>query len=113
MMKGKLYDPIQVANSLVTGLVNQKFKVRISLLVLLFLVQLLYFPINRIMTGGVVLETSLDALIILQPGWVVPYLLIILWWLICFVWAAIKMSENQLGGIIWAWCGCRFGYWRV
>ncbi len=65
---------------------------RLAWLGLLFLVQLLYFPINRTMTGGVVLTTPLDALIPLWPIWAVPYLLSLAWWIGCLAWAAFKME---------------------
>ncbi len=68
-------------------------RVRLVWLVVLFIVQLLYFPINRTMQGGVVLTTPWDALIPLWPIWAIPYLLGIVWWVGCFVWAAWKMDD--------------------
>jgi membrane-associated phospholipid phosphatase len=66
---------------------------RLGWLVALFLVQWLYFPINRLARGGVVLATPWDALIPLWPVWVIPYLFSLLWWAGCFVWAALQMDE--------------------
>jgi membrane-associated phospholipid phosphatase len=60
----------------------------------LFAVQLLYFPINRLVQGGVVLATPWDAHFSLQPVWVIPYLLSLAWWAGCFVWAAWKMEDG-------------------
>jgi membrane-associated phospholipid phosphatase len=67
---------------------------RLAWLGLLFLVQLLYFPINRTVTGGVILATPLDALVPLWPIWAVPYLLSWAWWVGCFTWAAWKMESS-------------------
>jgi hypothetical protein len=67
-------------------------RLRLAWLVVLFIVQLLYIPINRIVQGGVVLTTPWDALIPLWPIWAIPYLLGIVWWAGCFVWAAWKMD---------------------
>jgi signal transduction histidine kinase/membrane-associated phospholipid phosphatase/ActR/RegA family two-component response regulator len=69
-------------------------KRRFFWLVALFLVQALYIPINRNMTGGVVLFIRLDNFVPLWPIWVLPYLLILLFWAACFVWAAFKMEDR-------------------
>jgi membrane-associated phospholipid phosphatase len=61
---------------------------------MVFLVQFLYFPINRSMQGGTVLATPWDAGIPLWPVWVIPYLLSLVWWAGCFIWAAWKMDEG-------------------
>jgi len=67
---------------------------RLFWLSILFFVQLLYFPINRLMTGGIVLETRWDALVPLWPAWALPYLLSLIWWAGCFIWAALKMEAS-------------------
>jgi membrane-associated phospholipid phosphatase len=67
---------------------------RLAWLIVLFLVQSLYFPINRSIQGGVVLATPWDASIPLWPVWVIPYLLSLVWWAGCFVWAAWKMEDG-------------------
>lgn len=67
---------------------------RLSWLILLLLLQLLYFPINRTIQGGVVLATPWDASIPLWPIWVIPYLLSIGWWIGCFIWAAWRMADG-------------------
>jgi membrane-associated phospholipid phosphatase len=66
---------------------------RLAWVVALFAVQLLYFPINRTVQGGVVLSTPWDAYFSLRPVWVIPYLLSLVWWGACFVWAAWKMED--------------------
>jgi membrane-associated phospholipid phosphatase len=67
---------------------------RLGWLVALFAIQWLYFPINRTVVGGVVLSTPLDAWFPLRPVWVIPYLLSLVWWAACFVWAACKMEDS-------------------
>lgn len=68
---------------------------RLRWLVALFLVQLLYFPINRLVQGGIVLRIpALDDLVPLWPAWMVPYLLALAWWTACFVWATWKMEDR-------------------
>ncbi len=67
---------------------------RLVWLILLLAVQSLYFPINRSVQGGVVLHTPWDTYFSLWPIWVVPYLLSLLWWVGCFVWATLKMPDN-------------------
>jgi len=73
---------------------SQISKQRLVWLVALFLIQWLYFPINRMVTGGVVLSISWDEFFPLWPIWVVPYLLSLVWWAGCFIWAAWKMEED-------------------
>lgn len=63
-------------------------------LLVLFVVQCLYLPINRTIQGGVVLATSWDDYFSLWPIWVLPYLLSLAWWTGCFIWAAWKMEDN-------------------
>lgn len=73
---------------------SQVSRKRLTWLVALFVVQWLYFPINRTVTGGVVLSVPWDKFFPLWPIWVVPYLLSLAWWAACFVWAAWKMEED-------------------
>lgn len=71
-------------------------RARLICLTILFVVQLLYLPINRTVQGGVVLRIpAIDDLIPLWPIWIIPYLLSLAWWAGCFIWAAWKM-EAQL-----------------
>ena len=67
-------------------------RARLGWLAALFLVQFLYFPINRLLLGGVVLYTALDPLIPVWPIWAIPYLLGWFWWVGCFFWAAFRMD---------------------
>ena len=67
---------------------------RLAWLALLLVVQALYFPINRIVRGGVVLATPWDALVPFWPIWAIPYLLSLPWWLGCSVFAAWKMRAS-------------------
>jgi hypothetical protein len=69
------------------------WQARLAWLVALFGVQLLYIPINRTMQGGVILDTPWDAYVPFWPIWAVPYLLSLVWWAGCFVWAALKMDD--------------------
>jgi membrane-associated phospholipid phosphatase len=55
----------------------------------------LYFPINRSVTGGVVLATRWDPLVPFWPIWAVPYALSLLWWAGCFVWATWAMDTDR------------------
>ncbi|MEW5869230.1 MAG: phosphatase PAP2 family protein [Chloroflexota bacterium] len=70
-------------------------RIRLAWLAVLFGVQLLYFPINRLMTGGVVLITPLDAWIPIWPVWAVPYLASLAWWEASFCWAARRMDAPR------------------
>ncbi|MGD8793450.1 MAG: phosphatase PAP2 family protein [Anaerolineae bacterium] len=67
---------------------------RLKWLAILLIVQCLYFPINRIMKGGVILEIPWDAYFPLRPVWIAPYLLSLAWWTGCYIWAAWKMADR-------------------
>jgi len=73
---------------------------RLAWLLALLAAQMLYFPINRIVKGGVVLSTPWDAWVPFWPVWIVPYLLSIVWWLVCFVWAAWKMEGARYQALV-------------
>lgn len=68
---------------------------RFSLLAILFVAQSLYFPINRLMDGGIIFKTTLDQYIPLWAIWVVPYLLYLPFWITAFIWAAFKMETRM------------------
>src|SRR5688500_4069369 len=68
-------------------------------------VQCLYFPINRFMQGGVILNTPLDVLIPLWPIWSVPYLLSLPWWMSAYIWAALSMPAGLYRAFIAALVG--------
>ena len=61
---------------------------------LLFGIQSLYFPLNRFLKGGIEFKTPLDTYIPLWSLWVVPYVIIYVWWIAAFLWAAWKMDEH-------------------
>lgn len=67
---------------------------RVIWLIALFVAQMLYFPINRLVQGGVVLRLPWDSYIPLWPVWVIPYLLSLVWWTSSFIWAAWKMEDR-------------------
>ena len=46
---------------------------------LLFGIQLMYFPLNRYLQGGVELKTPLDDHLPIWPIWVIPYSLACIW----------------------------------
>jgi membrane-associated phospholipid phosphatase len=69
-------------------------KERIIILCAIFFFQFLYFPINRIITGGVKSITPWDEFIPLWPIWTFPYLLSLLWWGISIIWATLKMDAK-------------------
>ena len=62
--------------------------------------QLLYIPINRLISGGVILEIPWDAHVPFWPIFSIPYLASIPWWTICFCWAALKMDDRRLQSFI-------------
>jgi membrane-associated phospholipid phosphatase len=67
---------------------------RLIFFALLFGIQLLYFPLNRFLQGGVEFKTTWDAYIPVWPVWVVPYSLICVWWIVAYLWAAWRMDEH-------------------
>lgn len=69
---------------------------RIYWLIALIAFQLIYIPINRLVTGGIVPVSPFDLYIPLAPIWVVPYLLSIIWWWGAFVWGALAMDDLRL-----------------
>jgi len=73
---------------------NQDLK-RIGIFIFLILLQLLYFPINQNVQGGITTYLPIDTQITLSPIWAIPYLLSILWWVAALVWAAFKMEYKR------------------
>ena len=61
---------------------------------LLFGIQLMYFPLNRYLQGGVELKTPLDDHLPIWPIWVIPYSLACIWWVIAYIWAAWRMEDH-------------------
>ena len=71
---------------------NNQILKRVGILFFLILSQLLYFPINQNMGGGITTYLPIDSYISLSPIWAIPYLLSILWWVGALIWATIKME---------------------
>ena len=69
-------------------------KKRLALIILVFAVQSLYIPINRTLQSGFIFSTHLDPFVPLWPIWVVPYMLVMGWWIVGGVWMAVKMEET-------------------
>jgi membrane-associated phospholipid phosphatase len=69
-------------------------------LIVLFLIQGLYFPINRLMEGGVVLRIPWDDFVPFWPIWMVPYLLSTMWWEASFIWAAWRMGAERYRALV-------------
>ena len=70
---------------------NQVLK-RVGILLFLIALQLLYFPINQNVQGGITTYLPIDDQITLSPIWAIPYLLSILWWVGALIWATFKME---------------------
>ena len=77
------------------GKKQSNLRVRLYYLLGLFAVQLLYFPVNRLVKGGVILSTPWEKFVPFWPAWAVPYLLGIIWWVACFIWAAVSMEDDR------------------
>lgn len=73
---------------------------RFCLLLIVVGMQLLYVPINRTVQGGVILDLPLDAHVPFWPIWAVPYLLSLVFWNGCFVWAAWKMEDGLYRALV-------------
>ncbi len=73
---------------------NQVLK-RVGILLFLIALQLLYFPINQNVQGGITTYLPIDDQITLSPIWAIPYLLSILWWVGAIIWATFKMEYKR------------------
>lgn len=71
---------------------NIQFLKKVGILFFLISLQLLYFPINQNVQGGISTYLPIDTYITLSPIWAIPYLLSILWWVGALVWATFKME---------------------
>jgi membrane-associated phospholipid phosphatase len=92
---GSKSTPAELVNKYAPRLKN-----RALALLLLLTIQFLYFPINRTMTGGVLLDTPWDASIPLWPIWVIPYLLSLAWWTGCYLWATLEMEDDRFRAFV-------------
>jgi membrane-associated phospholipid phosphatase len=70
-------------------------KTRLLMAALLVAADFLYLLLNQTLTGGIRFAIPLDRLVPIWPLWVIPYVLIIPLWAICFIWMIFKM-EDQL-----------------
>jgi len=61
---------------------------------LLFGIQALYFPLNRLLKGGMEFKTALDDYVPLWPIWAIPYGLICIWWVVAYLWSAWCMEQH-------------------
>jgi len=75
---------------------------RLALAVIVVLAQCVYTLTNRVMHGGVLLDTPLDRLIPLWPIWTVPYFLMLGVWVLFDLWAVFKMEERLFKAYILA-----------
>ena len=71
---------------------NNQILKRAGILLFLIVLQLLYFPINQNVQGGITTYLPIDTQITLSPIWAIPYLLSILWWVGALIWATYKME---------------------
>jgi membrane-associated phospholipid phosphatase len=69
---------------------------------LLLGVSLLYFPINRSVSGGVSPNTFLDEFIPLWAVWAVPYIFSIFWWLAALIWICWRIEIEALKTVVTA-----------
>ena len=69
---------------------------RVLLFLALSAVQLIYVPINRLVTGGVILQIPWDAHVPFWPIFSIPYMASVFWWTVCILWAAMRMDALRL-----------------
>jgi membrane-associated phospholipid phosphatase len=62
----------------------------------------LYFPLNRLLSGGVALDIPLDHLMPLWPEWVVPYLLCLPAWGLGLLWVTLKTDDREFHAFVLA-----------
>jgi membrane-associated phospholipid phosphatase len=64
---------------------------RIALISIPVILQLLYLPTSRFLSGGIVPRISLDVFPIWSV-WVIPYMMVWPIWIVAYTWAAFKMQ---------------------
>jgi membrane-associated phospholipid phosphatase len=79
---------------------ESKLLLRVLVGLLLLGVSLLYFPINRSVSGGLAPRIFLDNYIPLWAVWAVPYILSIFWWLAALLWICWKMELENLKTVV-------------
>ena len=71
---------------------NISLKKRLALVSIPLILQLMYIPTSRDLTGGIAPRISLDQYIPIWPVWVVPYMMVWPIWIAAYAWAAFKMQ---------------------
>ena len=79
---------------------EMSIKRRLIWIVCLMVVQSFYFPLNRLLTGGVAPHLPLDEGIPLWPAWVLPYAAVTVWWYTAYLWAGWKMEARLLRSFV-------------
>ena len=74
---------------------NNQVTNRVGIFIFLIVLQLLYFPINQNMGGGITTYLPIDSRIPLSPIWAIPYLLSILWWVGAIIWGTFKIDYER------------------
>jgi membrane-associated phospholipid phosphatase len=74
--------------------------VRVVFIAIILLLQSLYVPLNRHLTGGVAPKIWLDDLIPLWPVWVFPYISAPMIWYPSIAWSALKMDDRLVRGFL-------------
>jgi membrane-associated phospholipid phosphatase len=69
-------------------------KKRIALVSVPVMLQLLYLPTSRYLTGGIVPRIPLDSVVPIWPIWVVPYMMVWPIWIVAYAWAALRMQGH-------------------
>jgi membrane-associated phospholipid phosphatase len=91
---GKIGVDLKLAERLKCEFNLMRLSSRLALLALPLLLQLIYFPTNRMLSGGWKPVSMLDSFIPLWPIFALPYLATIGYWCIFHLWAAIKMDDE-------------------
>lgn len=78
-------------------------RTRFIMLLVLIAATMIYFPINRAVSGGRTLRIFIDDYIPLWAIWAVPYILSLFWWVGCVLWAWRDMDDETYAAFIGAW----------
>jgi membrane-associated phospholipid phosphatase len=74
---------------------SNRLKRRVRWFVLMLSAMALYFPINRLIQGGVSLESPIDKIIPLLPVFIVPYIFGVLLFVGLPLWAAFRAKDGE------------------
>ncbi len=72
-----------------------RFLRRLLWIIPILALEMTYFPIKQIVSGGVAPALWLDAYIPIWPIWGVPYLLVFGWWTFGYVWATVCLNDEN------------------